>query len=128
MTPQTDRTLWATGWAVCSKADLRPAEAGGQKPLAREKQMGPSLGMPLPSQPVTLSVEQIAELSRKLSIARHDINNNLSLIMAAVELMRCKPEMGERMMATLTEQPSRIEKALKAFSSEFESTLSITRP
>jgi hypothetical protein len=83
--------------------------------------------MPLPSQPVTLSVEQLTELSGKLSTMRHDINNQLSLIIAAVELIRHKPAMAERMMATLVEQPPRIADALGKFSAEFERTLGITR-
>jgi len=41
--------------------------------------------MGLPNQPVTLTVEQLAELNKKLSTMRHDINNNLSLIIAAVD-------------------------------------------
>jgi cob(I)alamin adenosyltransferase len=84
--------------------------------------------MGLPNQPVTLSVEQIDELNRKLSTLRHDINNNLSLIVAAVELARCKPELAERMIATLAEQPPRISNAITTFSSEFEKTFGITRP
>ena len=84
--------------------------------------------MGLPSQPITLSVEQLDELNKKLSIMRHDINNHLSLIMAAVELLKHKPQMAERMMATLVEQPPRVTAALNKFSAEFERTLSITRP
>jgi len=83
--------------------------------------------MGLPSQPVTLSVEQIDTLHRKLSTLRHDINNNLSLILAAVELARYKPEMVSRMIATLGEQPSKISDAISAFSREFEKTFGITR-
>jgi hypothetical protein len=84
--------------------------------------------MPLPSLPVTLTVEQIAELNRKLSSMRHDINNHLSLIIAAVELIRHKPATADRMLATLAEQPSRIADALKMFSADFEGVLGITRP
>jgi hypothetical protein len=84
--------------------------------------------MPLPSQPVTLSAEQIKELNSKLATMRHDINNQLSLIMAAVELIRYKPETSERMMAMLAEQPARISASVVQFSHEFEHTLSITRP
>jgi hypothetical protein len=84
--------------------------------------------MPLPSQPITLSAEQIEDLNRKLSNMRHDINNQLSLIMAAVELIHYKPQMSERMMATLSEQPPKIATALVKFTSEFEQALSITRP
>ena len=58
---------------------------------------------------------------------RHDINNHLSLIVAAVELIRYKPETLERMMNTLVEQPPRVSKALQLFSAQFESALGITR-
>jgi hypothetical protein len=84
--------------------------------------------MPLPEHPVSLTVEQIAELNGKLSAMRHDINNYLSLIIAAVELIRYKPETAERMMATLVEQPPRIADSLQKFSTHFERALTITRP
>jgi hypothetical protein len=84
--------------------------------------------MQLPSQPVVLTAEQIAELNRKLANLRHDINNQLSLIMAAVELTRYKPETGGRMMATLAEQPTKIAATLIKFSGELEQMLGITRP
>ena len=83
--------------------------------------------MPLPSQPVTLTVEQVAQLSGKLSTMRHDINNQLSLIVAAVELIRHKPDTAERMMATLAEQPPKIAAALQKFSTEFEQAVGIKR-
>jgi hypothetical protein len=83
--------------------------------------------MPLPSQPVTLTVEQITALNERLSSMRHDINNQLSLIVAAVELIRHKPSTSERMMATLVEQPPRISETLSKFSAEFERHLGITR-
>jgi len=83
--------------------------------------------MPLPSQPVTLTVEQIGELNRQLSSMRHDINNQLSLIVAALELIRHKPDTAERMITTLGEQPPRIAEAITKFSALFERTLSITR-
>ena len=84
--------------------------------------------MGLPTEPVTLTVAQLEELNRKLANMRHDINNNLSLIVAAMELMRHKPQMTERMMTTLGEQPAKIGSALSKFSAEFESALGITRP
>jgi hypothetical protein len=87
----------------------------------------PQLEMGLPSQPVTLNVEQLNELNRKLSNMRHDINNTLSLIMAAVELIRHKPQMTERMLATLLEQPPKIADTITTFSQDFEKILGITR-
>ena len=83
--------------------------------------------MGLPSQPVTLSAAQLDDLNRQLGSLRHDINNNLSLIIAAAELIRHKPHMAERMMATLAEQPPKIIQSLNKFSAEFERALGITR-
>ena len=84
--------------------------------------------MPLPSAPVTLDVAQVTELNRKLSTLRHDVNNNLSLIMAAVEILRRRPETAERMINSLTEQPQKIAKSVAEFSRELESMLRITKP
>ena len=83
--------------------------------------------MRMPSQPVHMSVEQIQDLNHKLSTLRHDINNHLSLIMAAAELIRHKPQMAERMMETLVEQPQKITNAMNKFSSDFENTFGILR-
>ena len=84
--------------------------------------------MALPSQPVTLTVEQLDELNQKLSTLRHDINGSLSLIVAAAEMIRFKPQTTERMMATLSEQPAKITAHVARFTAEFESALGITRP
>jgi cob(I)alamin adenosyltransferase len=81
--------------------------------------------MALPSEPVTLTVAQLDELNKKLSNMRHDVNNHLSLIMAAVELIRNRPNMAERMMVTLVEQPPKIAAALNQFSADFENALRI---
>ena len=83
--------------------------------------------MELPGQPVTLTVEQIGELNQKLSTLRHDVNNNLSLIMAAVEVIQFKPHLADRMMTTVTEQPPKIMQAVAKFSAEFEQLLGIKR-
>lgn len=83
--------------------------------------------MGLPIQPVTLSVEQIDELNKKVATLRHDINNNLTLIIAAMELIRYKPETAEKMLATINEQPMKISGAIAKFSQEFEQSLGISR-
>jgi cob(I)alamin adenosyltransferase len=80
-----------------------------------------------PSRPVTLTAEQVDKLNQKLSFLRHDINNHLSLMIAAIELIRTKPQMAERMMSTLVEQPSKISKALNKFSADFEQTFGVAR-
>ena len=121
--------------------------------------------MALPSGPITLTVGQVDELNRQLADMRHDINNHLSLIVAALELIRVKQKKGvvieawerlktaarqtgmdeaaakdlesklkenldqnERMIATLGEQPIRINEAIRKFSKEFEQAVGITRP
>jgi hypothetical protein len=88
---------------------------------------GPSSVMGLPPKPVTLSVEQIDELNRRLSTMRHDVNNHLSLILAALEVVRYKPQLAEKMMATLSEQPAKITAAISQYSQDFEKTFGIVR-
>lgn len=83
--------------------------------------------MGIPNNSVTLSPQQIEELSQKLSKMRHDINNHLSLIVFAVEVLRSKPEMLERMSATLSDQPPKITSDLAKFSAEFEQAFNVTR-
>jgi hypothetical protein len=84
--------------------------------------------MGLPTKPVTLSVEQINDLNQKLSAMRHDINNNLSLIIAAAEMVRFKPDFINRMMDTVNQQPARVSASMASFTEEFEKTLGISRP
>ncbi|MBI5388632.1 MAG: hypothetical protein HZA90_28555 [Verrucomicrobia bacterium] len=83
--------------------------------------------MALPSAPVTLTVEQIDQLNRKLSNMRHDVNNHLALIVAAAELIRLSPDKMRKMTGTLLEQSPKITDELQKFSAEFEQTLGITR-
>ena len=83
--------------------------------------------MELPGQAVTLSAEQIAELNKHLANFRHDVNNNLSLIIAGLEVIQHKPQLAERMMATVVEQPPKIVTAMGKFAAEFEKTLGIKR-
>jgi hypothetical protein len=77
--------------------------------------------------PVTLSAVQAEELNKQLSVMRHDINNHLSLMMAALEIVRRKPEAVGRMASTLTEQPAKISESMKKFSAEFETTLGVRK-
>jgi hypothetical protein len=99
-----------------------------RKPLAFAQPCAIIPSMPLPTEPVTLSTEQIGELNRKLADLRHDINNYASLILASTELLRRRPETAERMLTSLTEQPPKIIAAVKQFSGDLEAALRITRP
>ncbi|HNQ73006.1 MAG TPA: hypothetical protein PKN95_05320 [Verrucomicrobiota bacterium] len=84
--------------------------------------------MNTPNDPIVLTRSQVEALNKQLSTMRHAINNHLSLVMAAVELVRRKPEAVERMSGTLTEQPDKIAEAMKRFSAEFETALDIRSP
>ncbi len=79
--------------------------------------------MGLPLTPITLAPEQVGELNRKLADMRHNVNNYLSLVTAAAEIVARKPDMAERLMATLIEQPNRIIEEIRKFSDDFEKTV-----
>jgi hypothetical protein len=83
--------------------------------------------MGLPTAPVTLSVEQIGELNEKLSTMRHNVNNNLALMVAALELLRRKPEIALKMADSISGQTNKLMEEIRAFSNEFEKGLGITR-
>ena len=83
--------------------------------------------MGLPTGPVTLTAAQIEDLNRKLATLRHDVNNHLSLIVAAVELIKFNPDVLTRMIGTLGEQPAKISEEMSKFSAEFDKTLGLTR-
>ena len=84
--------------------------------------------MSLQSEPVTLSAEQVAELKRNLSDLRHDINNNVALILSAIEMIRRRPETFEKMVESLGRQPHRINEAVIQFSKALESALKSAKP
>jgi CHASE3 domain sensor protein len=83
--------------------------------------------MGLPQQTVPLTPEQVADLHRRLSDLRHNVNNHLALMVAALELIRRKPEAAARMINNLNEQPQKILEEIKKFSDEFEKALKITQ-
>jgi len=84
--------------------------------------------MSLPNEPVTLSPEQIRELKQKLSDLRHDVNNNVALMLSAVEMIRRKPESRDAMLDSFSRQPQKVTDAVTRFSKDLEAALQITRP
>ena len=98
-----------------------------RKPLAFKVSAAHARAMGLPSQAVSLSPGEVAELSRKLSEMRHNINNHLTLMVTALELLRRKPESAERMVSNLAEQPPKIREDISRFSEDLENALQITR-
>jgi signal transduction histidine kinase len=83
--------------------------------------------MGVPNTPATLSVAQVTELSNKLAHMRHEINNQLAMVVAALELLRYRPEMRDKMIATIGQQPPMIMAEVAKFSAEFEQAFGITR-
>jgi hypothetical protein len=83
--------------------------------------------MGLPDKTVALSSDQIADLNKKLSTMRHNVNNHLALVVAASELMRRKPEMAGKLIESIAQQPDKIIAEVREFSEQFEATLGITR-
>ena len=78
-------------------------------------------------EPVALTVTEIQDLNQQLATMRHDINNYLSLMMAAVELIQRKPEAITRMTPTLMDQPAKIADVVRKFSTTFENKFGIQR-
>lgn len=76
---------------------------------------------------IILTKEQVQELNEKISNMRHNINNHLSLIVAASEVIRINPSALPRMLPTFKEQPDKIINEIKNFSAEFEKTLGINK-
>ena len=75
------------------------------------------------TEPVTLSPQEINSLFKELGDTRHDVNNALSLISAATELIRMNPELIPKLMGTLNDQPARIASCLQQFSGLLEQNL-----
>jgi hypothetical protein len=83
--------------------------------------------MKLPSEPVTLTPEQIDALNHLLSEVRHNVNNHLSLMTAVAEIVSRKPEMGPRMLPNLVAQPQKVTDEIRRFSTEFERLLRLEK-
>jgi len=83
--------------------------------------------MGLPENSIALAPDQIADLNKKLSVMRHNVNNHLALIVAASELIRRKPEMSQRLIDNIMQQPDKIMSEIRSFSNDLEALVGITR-
>ena len=81
--------------------------------------------MPLSDSSITLAAEQVADLNKRLSVMRHNVNNHLSLVVAACELIRRKPELARRMIDNIVQQPEKINEEVRQFSDAIESSLRV---
>jgi len=78
-----------------------------------------------PIAPATLSPDQLRDLNLKLSHMRHEVNNQLSLMMAAMEMIRFRPEARDRMLESLAQRPAKIQEEVARFSAEFAVALGL---
>ena len=78
--------------------------------------------------PVTLTAGQVEELKGRLADLRHNVANQLSLIVAATELIRRRPEMAARFADSLVAPPKKITDEVKLFSAELEKALAVLPP
>jgi len=83
--------------------------------------------MALPRETVPLTAGQVANLDRQFSELRHNVNNHLALMVAAMELIRRKPESATRVIDNLLDQPQKILEEIRRFATEFDRNLKITR-
>jgi len=81
--------------------------------------------MARPIAPKTLSEHEVKDLKDKLAHMRHEVNNQLSLIVAAMEMIRFKPELRDKMLDNLARQPLQITEEIARFSTEFETALGL---
>ena len=85
------------------------------------------LRVELPDVPITVTPEQLRELNKKLSHMRHEINNQLALVVAALELIRFRPELRDKMLETVAQQAPKITAEIVTFSAAFEQMFDIAR-
>jgi hypothetical protein len=83
--------------------------------------------MALPSGPVTFDLKQIEQLNKQLSTMRHNVNNNLALLVAAIELLRRKPDLAMKMADSMAVQPDKMNEEIQRFSAHFEKAFGISR-
>lgn len=83
--------------------------------------------MRTPAKSIELSAEEVARLIEQLAAMRHNVNNALALIVAAGELAQRKTDLAGRFANTISTQPERIAKEVRAFSSILETALGIAR-
>jgi deoxyribose-phosphate aldolase len=74
-----------------------------------------------------LTAEQLMDLDVRLSIMRHDIRGHLGVIVAAVEMMRLRPDYMQTAFTVLNERSPKIIGEMDKFSEAFEHKLGLRR-
>ncbi len=74
-------------------------------------------------EPIHLDPEQVKTLEKLLADCRHNVNNNLAMIMSALELVQFKPEATEKMIGTAMSHSKKITVEFETFATQFEQVL-----
>lgn len=72
---------------------------------------------------VQLSKDEIQAILAELKTIRHKINNDVTVIVASIDLIELRPEMKEQLLKTIRARPLEITKALKTFSAYLQTKL-----
>jgi N-acetylmuramic acid 6-phosphate (MurNAc-6-P) etherase len=83
--------------------------------------------MVLPTHTITLTSEQVQALHQSLEDMRHSINNQLSVVVAAVDVVTKTPGIDGRIILLLEGHSGKIAEEVSSFFVEFERALGITR-
>ncbi len=81
--------------------------------------------MTQPTHSVTLLPEEVLSLTRNFSTLRHDVNNQLALLLASLEVIQRKPETAVRLTDSFGSAADRIMAELRAFSDQLEKALQV---
>ena len=106
-------------------SQLHPSSLSNQ--LAFRPALEDARRMEMPKERVSLDPADVERLNSRLSDMRHNVNNSLSLVIAAAELMKHKPDTAARMLEAISQQPAKVIAEIRAFSDEFEKMFGITR-
>ncbi len=91
--------------------------------------MGLPYKLVAPTEPVTLTVEQVTQLERELTEMRHDINGDITVLFSAVQLMRYNPSRAQETLANidLSALQEKFRKRVDGFTAEFNRLLQVRR-
>jgi hypothetical protein len=72
---------------------------------------------------ITLNAEQIATLQQSLSALRHNVNNQLALLTAGMEVIQRKPDLAAKLAEPLAQPTEKILAEVREFSDQLEKFL-----
>jgi hypothetical protein len=74
---------------------------------------------------LNLSQLEVIQIAERLSTCRHNINNNLALMVASAEIVKRKPERIDKVIDTIFQQTEKLMNELNSFSENLKKVLDI---